>query len=142
MSSDPYDQVPYPASVIGETHPDRIATQAVLAGMEPPPVTDCRVLELGCNDGTNLLGMALSLPQSQFVGIDVNASAIAQAQARAEAYGLQNIAFHRLDILEAGPALGSFDYIVAHGVYSWVPDAVRERLLAIIGSNLTPNGIA
>ena len=110
--------------------------------MSPVPVERCRVLELGCGDGANLLPMAYGLPGSRFVGIDLAASAIARGQERVRALGLRNIEFACADLCDLGPELGEFDYIVAHGVYSWVPDVVRDRLLALCGAALAQDGVA
>jgi methyltransferase-like protein len=137
-----YDEVPYPVLCFVQSHPDRLATCARLLGMEPAPVEHCRVLELGCASGGNLLPMAAALPNSTFVGIDLSARQIAEATASVDALGLRNIAFVTLDIRDVTPALGTFDYIIAHGVYSWVPPEVRERLLAVCAGNLAPQGVA
>jgi methyltransferase-like protein len=110
--------------------------------MRPTPIEHCRVLELGCNAGSNLLAMAYGLPQSQFVGIDVAERPIAQGQATIEALGLRNIMLHRLDLRHTPSDLGPFDFIIAHGLYSWVPADVRDKLLAVCGEHLTGQGVA
>jgi methyltransferase-like protein/SAM-dependent methyltransferase len=138
----PYDQVPYPSLSYAPTHPDHLATMAILMGMPTAPAEHCRVLELGCAVGGNLLPMAYALPDSEFVGIDYSARQIAEGQAAVAALGLKNIAFRHLDILDVNRGLGQFDYIIAHGVYSWVPEAVRAKILAICAENLAPDGVA
>jgi tRNA G46 methylase TrmB len=65
-----YDEVLYPSYTHNQTHPDRLATIATLFGLTPAPVERCRVLELGCGNGSNLVPMAYGLPGSEFVGID------------------------------------------------------------------------
>ncbi len=137
-----YDQIPYPSVSHSKSHPNRLATVATLRGMEPAPVEQCRVLEVGCAGGGNLIPMAANLPESTFVGLDLSAHQIARGQAMIAALGLSNITLRTLDILEVRPDLGQFDYIIAHGVYSWVPAAVQEKLLAICRDNLAPNGVA
>ena len=67
----PYDEVRYPSYTHTPSHPDRLATQAILFGLTPAPVAACRVLELGCGDGSNLVPMAYGLPGSHFTGIDL-----------------------------------------------------------------------
>ncbi len=124
------------------THPDRLAVLATLFGMAPAPPEACRVLELGCGDGGNLIPMALGLPESRFVGIDTSELAIRTAGETASALGLGNVSFRRLDLRGLTREFGEFDYIVAHGVYSWAPEDVRERILAICGGNLAPQGVA
>jgi len=53
-------------------------------------------------------------------------------QKRIDALVLKNISLHHLDILDVGDQFGGFDYIIAHGVYSWVPTHVRQKILAIL----------
>lgn len=137
-----YDQAPYPNLSYGQSHPDRLATLATLMGLSPPPITHCRVLELGCAAGGNLIPMAYGLPESEFVGIDYSARQIEEGQAAVASLGLANVTLHHLNILDVDESLGEFDYIIAHGVYSWVPPAVRDKLLAICRRHLRPNGVA
>ena len=124
-----YDAVPYPDYSYFESHPDRVATMATLFGMKPPPVDRCRVLELGCAGGGNLIPMAYGLPQSEFVGIDTSARQIAAGQEKASALGLKNVTLQPLDILDVNTDHGQFDYIIAHGVFSWVPRVVQDKIL-------------
>ena len=137
-----YDDVPYPLLSYTQTHPDRLAVIGTLLGMQPAPVEACRVLELGCAVGGNLLPMAQGLPGSQFVGVDYAERQIERAQANAAATGLDNVSFITADIAALPADLGEFDYIVAHGIYSWVPAAVRDALLEACRGHLAPNGIA
>jgi methyltransferase-like protein/SAM-dependent methyltransferase len=137
-----YDAMPYPATAQTESHPDRLATLATLMGLTPPPVDHCRVLELGCSDGGNLISLAYGLPESEFVGADFSAQEVAAGQARIAELGLKNITLHHLDIMGVGAALGAFDYILACGVYSWVPSQVQERILELCRELLTPQGVA
>ena len=137
-----YDLVPYPSYAYGYTHPDTLATAATLLGLKPAPVERCRVLELGCASGGNIIPMALDLPESRFVGIDYSARQVADGQVAVAALGLKNIELEHRDILEVQPDLGQFDYIIAHGIYSWVPQPVQEKLLDVCRQNLTPHGLA
>lgn len=137
-----YDQLPYPALSYAQTHPDRLAAMATLMGLEPPPVDRCRVLDIGCAVGGNLLPMAAVLPNSQFVGIDNAGKQIETGRQYVSQIGLQNIRLEHMDLLDVPEALGKFDYIIAHGFYSWVPAEVRDELLAVIRRHLQPNGVA
>lgn len=137
-----YDDVPYPILCYTQTHPDRLAVCARLLGQTPAPVERCRVLELGCASGGNLIPMAATLPESTFVGIDLSTRQIADASATVAALGLKNAAFFAMDIRDVTPALGTFDYIIAHGIYSWVPPEVRDSLLEVCCANLAPDGVA
>lgn len=137
-----YDEVLYPSAVYSQTHVDRLAVMAALFGMSPAPVECCRVLELGCGDGTNLIAMALGLPESEFVGIDLAQSAIAKGNATIEALHLGNVSLRALDVMQTPADLGRFDYIIAHGLYSWVPSEVRDKIMAICGQHLSADGVA
>jgi SAM-dependent methyltransferase len=140
--TDAYDRIAYPGSAFPDTHPDRLATIGQLLGMRTAAPDACRVLELGCGDGMNLLPLAWAFPHSTFVGIDRAAAPIERGRRRAEALGLRNLRLEQADILEIGPELGAFDYIVAQGVFSWVPEPVRQAVLRISRQNLAPQGIA
>lgn len=137
-----YDDVLYSSYAFSQTHPDRLATLATLFGMTPPPITHCRVLELGCGDGSNLIPMACTLPNSEFVGLDLAARPIVKGQATVETLSLQNITLRQGDVMEVAPDWGQFDYIIAHGLYSWVPANVQEQILAVCHDRLTANGVA
>jgi methyltransferase-like protein/SAM-dependent methyltransferase len=137
-----YDQVPYPSHSFTASHPDRLATLATLLGMIPPPVEHCRVLELGCASGGNIIPMAQDLPGSEFVGIDLSGREIADGQAVVGSLELTNVSLKAMDILDVDAGFGQFDYIITHGIYSWVPPAVQDKILEICKQNLVPNGVA
>jgi len=138
-----YDEVLYPAAVHVHTAPDQLAAVGVLRGMEPALVARCRALEIGCGAGTNLISMAFNYPHSRFLGIDLAQGPIAAGQKAISELGLKNLDLEQLDLCEANQRrFGSFDYIIAHGLYSWVPPPVRERILALCRDMLSPQGIA
>ena len=140
-----YDDVRYPSTTFPQTHPDRLAVLASLHGLNPAPVERCRVLEVGCGDGSNLIPMAFGLPESEFVGIDLAQTAIDRGRETIEALGLRNVALRHQDLraFAQGTAQEApFDYVIAHGVYSWVPDDVREALLELYRCRLAPHGVA
>ena len=117
-----------------------MAAQAVLRGLAPPPVETARVLELGCGDGGNLVPMAFALPRATFLGIDRNLAALARGRELAASLGLSNVELRAGD-LEQLEHVGEFDYVVAHGVYSWVSPRARDQLLAIARGALTDDGL-
>jgi SAM-dependent methyltransferase len=136
-----YDAVMYPGVAFEQTHPNRLASIASLFGMRSAPPSRCRVLELGCGIGANLIPMAYQYPQSEFVGIDLSAPTIAQGRAQAAACDLANIALKTGDIMDVDAGFGMFDYVIAHGVYSWVPAAVRAKILTILRERMNPHGV-
>lgn len=137
-----YDEVPYVSYAYPQTHPDHLATLATLSGMHPPPVAQCRVLELGCASGGNLIPMAYSLPHSEFIGIDLSAHQIAEGQAALDELGLKNVRLQHGNILDITLDFGQFDYIIVYGIYSWVPPEVQAKILEVCRHNLTPDGVA
>jgi SAM-dependent methyltransferase len=137
-----YDVVAYPGYTHAQTHPNRLAVTGALFGLEPAPVTRCRVLELGCGNGSNLAPMAFGLPDSEFVGLDLAAQPIARGRHMIEGLGLKNIQLLHGDLAEFEGGPGKFDYLIAHGLYSWVPPKVRDRLLTLCRQCLAPHGIA
>jgi methyltransferase-like protein/SAM-dependent methyltransferase len=137
-----YDEFPYPGAAFAQTHPNRLATIASLYGMTPAPVENCRVLELGSGDGGNLVPMAFCLPNGCFTGVDLAGTAIARAQELINRLGLTNIRVEQRDLMDLGADFGEYDYVIAHGLYSWVPPPVREKILEICKSHLASNGVA
>jgi methyltransferase-like protein len=137
-----YDQVPYPSLSYTNTHPDHLATVAKLMGLDAAPPECCRVLELGCASGGNLFPMAYTLPESKFVGIDISKVQIDEGLESLRELALDNITLKQMDILDVNGDMGQFDYIVAHGIFSWVPYEVQEKLLDVCKENLAANGVA
>nr|MBK7067476.1 class I SAM-dependent methyltransferase [Deltaproteobacteria bacterium] len=99
------------------------------------------MLELGCARGANLLPMALDLPEAEFVGVDLSEVQVAEARRRAEALGLRNVSF-RAESVTALSDDAPFDYVICHGVYSWVPPAARDAILAVCRERMRPEGVA
>ena len=138
-----YDEVPYISQTVPDTAPDHLSLCSVWHGGPRPPATGFRALEIGCSNGANLLPLAYYHPESTFVGIDASTVLIEAAGRGAEAIELSNISFELMDIADLDSVASEpFDYIIAHGVYSWVNDRLREALLAYVGRGLSPNGIA
>ena len=136
-----YDKLPYESNPFSETHPRFLAMLGELFRIPAAPPEHCRVLELGCAGGGNLIPMAWYLPGSEFVGIDLDEGQICEGQGLIAKLGLENIRLAQGDIMQLGEELGQFDYIIAHGVFSWVPEAVRQGIFALYKKRLKPEGI-
>ena len=136
-----YDDIPYPSRPIRQTHPCRMATLPVLFGLEPAPPAQSRVLELGCAAGGNLLPMAQDLPDSEFLGVDLSARQIADGQSQLSRLPLTNVSLEHRSIADVNDDLGEFDYIICHGVYSWVPREIQDKILEIGRNQLSPRGV-
>ena len=137
-----FDEIPYPGLAFPQTHPERLATLAAMFGLDAPPVEHSRVLEIGCGDGGNLIPIAFGLPGAQCLGIDLAGAAIARGCELISPLGIGNVSLREFDILDAGRDFGEFDYILCHGVFSWVPAPVQEKILEICATNLSPRGVA
>jgi methyltransferase-like protein/trans-aconitate methyltransferase len=137
-----YDEVPYKSYPYPQTRPERLAAVATLFGMKPAPVDNCRILELGCSSGGNLLPLADRYPNSRMVGIDASRRQIAEGDEFAKRLGLPNIRLEHRDIMDVDQEFGEFDYIICHGVYSWVPANVQKKILSICRLNLAASGVA
>ena len=143
MPDNAYDAVRYSNYPYAQTHPERLATVAILHGLTPPDPFAARVLEIGCGAGGNLMAMAAATPGIRALGVDLAAEPIAEGQAAIAEIGLGNVELRQGDLRDlADGSLGEFDYIVAHGVYSWIPADAREALMATIRASLAPAGVA
>jgi SAM-dependent methyltransferase/methyltransferase-like protein len=136
-----YDELPYGWKSHGLTHPVRMGTVAALRGFEPAPVDRCRVLEIGCAEGGNLLPLAEAYPDSEFVGIELSNRQAQRATAIVDELGLTNVQVHQMDVRDLDARMGHFDYVIAHGVFSWVPPTVQEHVLRVSSELLTDRGL-
>lgn len=137
-----YDVVDYPPLIHVSMHPSNIGAIARLLGVDAATPRACRLLEVGCGDGLQLLALAQAYPDSRFVGVDLSAKAIARGETMRVALGLDNLQLVAADLTEWDPGEAPYDYIVAHGFFSWVPPFVRQHLLALCERSLHANGIA
>lgn len=137
-----YDQVSYDSHAFAATHPNRIGALARLHGIAAALPDAARVLELGCASGGNIMPMAVRCPAARFVGIDLSRQQIDEGRSNVARLGLGNIELICASIMDLDPALGRFDYIIAHGLFSWVPAEVQQKLLAVCRDHLADNGVA
>lgn len=141
VSANSYDEFLYPTYSFPQTHPDLLGTLAGLFGLPAAPVDRCRVLELGCASGGNLIPLAVAWPGSTFLGVDYSARQTALACDRIAKLGLTNAEVRHASILDVDESWGPFDYIICHGVFSWVPPEVQDGILRVFGRNLAPDGV-
>jgi cyclopropane fatty-acyl-phospholipid synthase-like methyltransferase len=138
----PYDFLPYRCRPIEWTAPERLALASLIHGGPRAPLDSYAVLELGCGDGANLLPLAFYRRHATFVGVDGAQSQIQVADARRSCLGLSSVEFIHSDFLKANDRLsGEFDYIVAHGVFSWVSLDMRDALLELCAQRLCKGGL-
>jgi len=138
-----YEATPYISLPVPLSHPDHLCVLARLHGLDPAAPAAARVLELGCAAGGNLLPMAAAMPDASFVGVDLSPRQVADGQAAAADLALANVELQAGDVTALTAAeTGRFDYIIAHGLYSWVPPAVQAKLLPLLAGLMNPHGVA
>ncbi len=133
----PYESYPYPISQI-----DNLYTIGKLFGLGPVSPKQCKVLEIGCASGGNIIPMALQFPKSEFVGIDLSKVQIEKGEAEVKSLSINNLSLKTLSIMDINKDFGEFDYIIAHGIISWVPPEVQDKIFRICSDNLSQKGIA
>ncbi len=138
---DAYDSMPYESHSFPQSAPEQLCAIANLFGLNAPAVEGARVLEIGCASGGNIIPFALRHPKSRVVGIDLSAVQVASGQARIAELGIKNAMLKAMNIADSS-AKGSFDYIICHGVYSWVPQSVQTAILRVCGDYLSDTGVA
>jgi SAM-dependent methyltransferase len=136
-----YADLRFPNHALTQAHPERLAADALLHGLQPPDPARCRYLELGGGTGGNAIGVAFSLPGARVVNMDISPDLIEEGRADAQALGVSNLELITADLRDM-ESLGEFDYVVCHGVYSWVDDGVREALMSAVAAHLAPGGLA
>ncbi len=137
-----YDAAPYESHAFPQSAPGHLAAIAHLFGLEVPDVSTARVLEIGCSAGGNLIPFAAWHPHGRAVGIDLSPIQIDQGRRRIQALGLTNVELVQADIAQTDLAApGQFDFIVCHGVYSWVPDTVQQAILSAFRTLLAAKGV-
>ncbi len=137
-----YEEVPYIGLPIPNAHPDRLAWTAHIFGGPKPNMNQARVLELGCGDGASLLPLAGFNPEWTLHGIDASPRAIQWANEVAVRSGLENITFTCADLAEVTIEPGTWDFVIAHGLYSWIDPTRRDQLRRLIRKALAPTGLA
>ena len=138
-----YDRVRYPSGVYATSDPSRLAALAQIHGLDAPDPATARVLEIAGGDGANVIAMAAAWPQARFVSFDLAPTAVAEGQAIARAAGLANVEVIDGDIVALAETMeGPFDFVLAHGLYAWVPEPVRRATMRLIGRVLAEQGIA
>ena len=136
-----YDELTYKSAAFAQSSPYKLEACATLLGINPPPRKNAKVLEIGCSFGGNLIPFAVNNENARVVGIDLSGEQIRRGKEIVKEIGLQNLELIHGDICEF-KSDEKFDYIIAHGVFSWVPDFVKDAILRVVRENLSQNGVA
>jgi methyltransferase-like protein/SAM-dependent methyltransferase len=138
-----YDELPYASKPFAQSTPEQLAIMSRLFKLDAPDIATARVLELGCSAGGNIIPLAVRYPKLRAVGIDFSNVEIEQGKIQLVKLGIVNCTLQCLDIAKAADKIeGQFDYIICHGVFSWVPEHVRQAILRLISERMSPNGVA
>ena len=137
-----YSELGYKSMPFPYTTPATLEAYAALVGISAPNPKTARVLELGATYGGNIISQALFNLDATFVGIELSQEQVEKGNEVIANAGLTNVSLVQSDIASIGSEIGTFDYIIAHGVYSWVDDGVKDALLRLIDEHLAEDGIA
>lgn len=137
-----YSELGYKSMPFPYTTPATLEAYAALVGVSAPNPKTARVLELGATYGGNIISQALFNLDATFVGIELSQEQVEKGNEVIANAGLTNVSLIQSDIASIGSEIGTFDYIIAHGVYSWVDDGVKDALLRLIDEHLAEDGIA
>ena len=137
-----YSELGYKSMPFPYTTPATLEAYAALVGITAPNPNTARVLELGATYGGNIISQALFNPDATFVGIELSQEQVEKGNELIAKAGLTNVSLVQSDIASIGSEIGIFDYIIAHGLYSWVDDDVKDALLRLIDEHLAEDGIA
>ena len=137
-----YSELGYKSMPFPYTTPATLEAYAALVGVSAPNPNTARVLELGATYGGNIISQALFNPDATFVGIELSQEQVEKGNELIAKAGLTNVSLVQSDIASIGSEIGTFDYIITHGVYSWVDDDVKDALLRLIDEHLVEDGIA
>lgn len=137
-----YKELGYKSYPFPFTTPAYLEAYGTLVGLKPPMAKTARVLELGATYGGNIISQAMHNPEATFVGIELSQDQVEKGNKIISDAKLDNVSLLQGDILNFDESLGNFDYIIAHGFYSWISDEMKDKLLDIISHHLADNGIA
>ncbi|HEX4172114.1 MAG TPA: class I SAM-dependent methyltransferase [Acetobacteraceae bacterium] len=139
--------VVYTTNFYREITPAWLATTSLLLGHRAPDLAKpFRYADLGCGNGFTTLIAAAACPHAEVWGFDFNPAHIEFANRLAAASGLTNVrflesSFAALDTAPDG-TLPEFDFMVSHGVLSWISPENRRHLIGVVGRRLKPGGLA
>lgn len=137
-----YKELGYKSYPFPFTTPAYLEAYGTLVGLKPPTAKTARVLELGATYGGNIISQAAHNPEATFVGIELSQDQVEKGNKIIGDAKLDNVSLVQGDILNFDESMGTFDYIIAHGFYSWISDEMKDKLLDIISNHLADNGIA
>ncbi|MGY6528645.1 MAG: class I SAM-dependent methyltransferase [Cyanobacterium sp.] len=136
-------EINYTYGFYGELSPLKLTLATAIKAIHPPDLNEpFNYCELACGRGytTNLL--ASCYPQAQFYANDFNPNHILEARKLAKSAGSQNVHFFDDSFTEfLYQDLPQFDFIVLHGIYSWITPENRQAIVEFIKKKLNVGGL-
>jgi len=139
-ASSSYENLPYPSMPFAYSQPPHLEALATLFDFDAPAASQARVLELGCASGGNIIPLAKRFPKASFLGVDLSRKHIALGRQRTTALNVSNVRLTQADLTEFS-STETFDYVICHGVFSWVPKHTQDAIFRICNESLAVNGI-
>jgi len=137
-----YDTLPYQSHTFNYISPEHLESIGTVFGISPAKASTARILELGCGSGLTSIAFASRHSKAKAIGVDLSKVQIEHGQKYIKALKLDNVELKVMSIMDIDKSFGEFDYIICHGVFSWVPEGVQKKILDVINAHLAPNGIA
>lgn len=137
--------IEYTAGYYKELSPDFLNVCALMANVQPIPTNEpFTYCELGCGQGLTILIQAANYPKGTFYAVDYNPSHIAHARAIAKEANLTNIYFLEKsfqELVENPTLLPEVDFMIFHGIYTWVNDENRSNLINLCQRHVVSGGL-
>lgn len=136
-----YDDLGYLSQPFPYASAPFLESYARLLGLVPAPASTARILEIGSSYGGNLISQALFYPKATFTGIEIAPTQVSVGKTYIDQLGIRNLNLLEADVNESHHHLGTYDYIIAHGFYSWVDEETKDNFLRLCKEHLAENGI-
>ncbi|MFC6640148.1 methyltransferase domain-containing protein [Sulfitobacter sp. JBTF-M27] len=137
-------EIPYTYGYYRELSPNWLDYVATVQSIRAPS-DNARYLELGCGFGFGLALMAALSPEHEFLGVDINPVHIAHGRKLVADAGLTNIRFEEADFIDLArdwPAdWGTFNYVSAHGLFTWLSEPVRNAMIQTMKHSAAPGAL-
>jgi SAM-dependent methyltransferase len=136
-------EIEYIADCFPDLSPTHLNLALLHRGIAAPDTSGAfNYLELGFGQGITLTLLAAMRPQAQFFGNDFNPAHVLAARALADRAQLDNLHLFEDSFEELLTRdLPEMDYIVLHGIYSWISAENRAHIVSLIRKRLKTGGV-
>ncbi len=137
-----YSKFAYISYPFEYNRPENLRAICSIFGVKTPPMDKARVIEFGCASGGNLIRFAQDYPNAEVIGVDIAKNQVDDGLKKVKKLGLKNLTLKHISVTDIDESMGKFDYIICHGMFSWVPADVRDAIFAVSKKILSENGVA